>query len=165
MGLFAVPTGLYVAPFEDFYRGETVNGEQRRGPLVGERAVAVKRIYREAGAEMDRACKELPTHIGVELSFMSFLCERQAATLDIEPGKEPGQEEEQVTDSATYRDLQTRFLQDHLTVWFPDLRQSIQTNAKSSLYPGLAQITEAFLARDVSSLQMQISLHDLGWPA
>ena len=95
MGLFAVPTGQYVAPFEDVYRGETVNGEQHRGPLLGERAVAVKRIYREAGAEMDRVCKELPTHIGVELSFMSFLCERQAAALRIEQGVEPlGQDEE-----------------------------------------------------------------------
>ena len=155
MGLFAVPTGQYVAPFEDVYRGESVNGEQHRGPLLGERAVAVKRIYREAGAEMDRVCKELPTHIGVELSFMSFLCERQAAALRIEQGVEPlGQDEEQVMNSVTCRELQTRFLQDHLTVWFPQLHQSIKANAKSPLYRGLAQITEAFLAQDTSSLQI-----------
>jgi TorA maturation chaperone TorD len=156
MGLFAVPTGRYVAPFEDVYRGETVNGDQQRGPLLGERAVAVKRIYREAGAEMDRVCKELPTHIGVELSFMSFLCERQAAALCFEQGVGAlSQDEEQVTDSVTYRELQTRFLQDHLTVWFPQLHKSIQANAKSSLYRGLAQVTEAFLVQDTNNLQTQ----------
>ena len=156
MGLFSVPAGRYVAPFEDVYRGETMNGEQQRGPLLGERAVAVKRIYREAGAEMERACKELPTHVGVELSFMSFLCKRQAAALGFEQGEEPqGQEDEQITNPVIYHELQSRFLQDHLTVWFPQLHQAIRANAKSALYRGLAQITEAFLAFDASSLQTQ----------
>ena len=165
MGLFAVPTGQYVAPFEDVYRGESVNGEQHRGPLLGERAVAVKRIYREAGAEMDRVCKELPTHIGVELSFMSFLCERQAAALRIEQGVEPlGQDEEQVMHSVTCHELQTRFLQDHLTAWFPQLHRSIQANTKSSLYRGLAQVTEALLAQESSSLQMQTFADELIGP-
>ena len=90
---------------------------------------------------------------------MSFLCERQAAALCFEQGVEPlGQDEEQVTDSVTYRELQTRFLQDHLTVWFPQLHKSIQANAKSLLYRGLAQVTEAFLAQDTNKLQTQ-NLH------
>jgi len=154
MNLFAVPIGRYVAPFEDVYRGETVDGDQQRGPLLGERAVAVKRIYRAVGAEMDQACKELPTHIGVELSFMAFLCDKEAEALRNAGQEEEllGQENKAVTNFANYREHQIRFLQDHLTVWFPQLSRSIQEKAKSPLYRGLAQITEAFLTQDISSL-------------
>lgn len=156
MDLFAVPTGRYVTPFEDVYQGTTAEGEPVKGPLLGERAVAVRRMYREAGAEMDRACKELTTHIGVELSFMSFLCEREADAISHErenanPGSSPGE----ATDSVKYRELQIRFLEEHLNDWFPRLSRSIQANAKSRFYRGLARITEEFLAQDTAGLLAQ----------
>lgn len=156
MDIFAVPTGRYVTPFEDVYRGKPMEGKQERGPLLGERAIAVRRIYREAGAEMDRQCKELPTHIGVELSFMSFLCEMEAAAIRNEEGDElQHQKKRRTADSSRYRELQIRFLQEHLNDWFPQLSQSIQANAKSPFYKGLALITEEFLARDTASLIAQ----------
>jgi TorA maturation chaperone TorD len=156
MDLFAVPTGQYVTPFEDVYRGKPVEGKQERGPLLGERAIAVRRIYREAGAEMDRECKELPTHIGVELSFMSFLCEMEAAAIHSEEGNGlQDQKKRKTTDSSRYRELQIRFLQEHLNDWFPQLSQSIQANAKSPFYKGLTLIAEEFLARDTASLSAQ----------
>ena len=147
MNLFAVPTGRYVTPFEDVYRGMEVEGVLKRGPLMGGRTIAARRIYREAGADMNRACKELPTHIGVELSFMSFLCERQAAAID---------EEEQRTaaDCDRYHHFQIRFLREHLNNWFPQLNQTIQANAKSSFYRGLALITAAFLDYDTAGLSL-----------
>lgn len=155
MNLFAVPTGRYVTPFEDVYRGMTVPGMQRRGPLMGERTIAVRRIYREGGADMDRACKELPTHIGVELSFMSFLCERQAATIDDEEGRNPPQEEQKTAKvSDCYHKLQIRFLREHLNGWFPQLNQSIQANARSPFYRGMARITAAFLDYDTAGLSL-----------
>ncbi len=96
---------------------------------------------------------------------MSFLCERQAAALRIEQGVDPiGQDEEQVMNPGTYHELQTRFLQDHLTAWFPQLHRSIQANTRSSLYRGLAQITEAFLAQESSSRQMQTFADELSGP-
>jgi DMSO reductase family type II enzyme chaperone len=150
MDLFAVPMGRYATPFEDVYRGVSVDGKQERGPLLGERAIAVKRLYRQAGAEMDQASKELPTHIGVELSFMAFLCEREAEA--IRGGKE------EATDSTAYRDLQLRFLQEHLAEWFPRLSQSIQASATSQFYRGLAVITEEFLAQDMGMLLVQPDL-------
>jgi TorA maturation chaperone TorD len=153
MGLFAVPTGSYVTPFEDVYRGGgVVDGKLQRGPLLGERAIAVRRLYQQAGAEMDRACKELPTHIGVEISFMGFLCEREAAAIRHADGQARlEQSTAKVANSVRYRELQRRFLQEHLNAWFPQLSQAIQANAKSHFYRGLARITEAFLARDHQS--------------
>jgi TorA maturation chaperone TorD len=153
MALFAVPTGRYLTPFEDVYRGETVNGQRQRGPLLGERAVAVIRLYRAAGAEMARACKELPTHIGVELAFMAFLCEREAAAIHDEEGHAPPRQRQgTAAEFVIYRELQMRFLQEHLNTWFPQLRGSILANATGQLYRGLSLVTEAFLARDMANL-------------
>ena len=118
---------------------------------MGERAVAVKRIYREAGAEMGRDCRELPTHIGVELSYMSFLCEREATAIRDEAEQVlPDEEKRTAADSVRYRILQKKFLDEHLNAWFPKLSRSIQANAKSNFYRGLARITEAFLAADTA---------------
>ncbi len=123
----------------------------KRGPLLGERAIAARRIYRAAGADMDRMCKELPTHIGVELSYMSFLCEREAAAIRDEEGQAlPDEEKRAAADSVRYRILQKKFLDEHLNAWFPHLSRSIQANAKSNFYRGLARITEAFLAADTA---------------
>jgi TorA maturation chaperone TorD len=145
MDLFAVPTGRYVVPFEDVYRGEGSSG-----PLLGEQAIAVIRSYREAGAEMDREIKELPTHVGVELAFMSFLCEQEAVAV-IEGAVTPP-ERDPNADRSRYRRLQTQFLRDHLNSWFPNLSSEIQARASSPLYRGLAIMTEKFLNLDAAGL-------------
>jgi TorA maturation chaperone TorD len=156
MDLFAVPTGRYVTPFEDVYLGK-IPGEKRPfGPLMGQQAIAVQKMYRQAGTQMDQTCKELPTHIGVELSFMNFLCEQEAAAISAK--EENGlqvQGQTTVAASAGYRELQIKFLQEHLNVWFPQLSQMIQFKAKSPFYRGLALITEAFLAADNADLLAQ----------
>jgi len=156
MDLFAVPTGRYVTPFEDVYRGETSDGTPTRGPLMGDRAIAVRRLYRTAGAKMGAECKELPTHIGVELSFMGFLCEQQAASL--RAGLQAAALETETRASADwigYRRIQIIFLQRHLNDWFPQLSEVIQTYAKTPLYRGLALLTEDFLAWDAACLGAQ----------
>jgi len=144
MDLFAVPAGRYVTPFEDVYRGATV--ERKLGPLMGERAIAVRRRYREAGAAVDSDCRELPTHVGVELAFMSFLCAREAGA---QSGT--GDPADRVHPSF-YRGLQLRFLREHLSAWFPQLSRAIQDKASSELYRGLAQLTEVVLERDAAWL-------------
>jgi len=147
MDLFAVPTGRYVTPFEDVYRAKTPDGTTDRGPLMGERAIAVRRLYRAAGAEMDSECKELPTHVGVELAFMGFLCEQQAAAL--RAGLQAA------ADWHGYRRIQIIFLQRHLNDWFPRLSEVIQAHATTPLYRGLALLTEDFLAWDAACLGAQ----------
>lgn len=135
MDLFAVPTGRYVAPFEDVYQGAAESEVPAGGRLLGERAVAARRIYREGGAGMDPACKELPTHIGVELSFMSFLCDKEAA----EPGGT--------------RELQLRFLTEHLNDWFPRLGRTIRERTDSRFYRGVVPLTGEFLSREAAGLR------------
>jgi len=154
MDLFAVPAGRYVTPFEDVYRG--ASAERQLGPLLGEHAVAVKRLYRAAGGDVDESCKELPTHIGVELAFMSFLCGREAAARCAE-GDASAVETGAGAPApcAFYRTLQLRFLREHLNAWFPQLSEAIQERAASDLYRGLAELTEAVLQRDAAWLMSQ----------
>jgi TorA maturation chaperone TorD len=154
MDLFAVPTGRYVTPFEDVYRG--ASAEQQLGPLLGEHAVAVKRLYRAAGGEVEEDCKELPTHVGVELAFMSFLCAREAAAQSGEGDACAGEADANApAPCAYYRSLQLRFLREHLNVWFPQLSNAIQEKASSGLYRGLAELTEVVLERDAAWLMSQ----------
>ena len=140
-----------MTPFEDVYRGIRRDGKQERGPLLGERAVAVKVIYREAGAQMDQACKELPTHIGVELSFMGFLCEREAVTIDERDEDECSEDDKARRKATSIANISKNFCSEHLNNWFPQLNQAIQEKAKSHFYRGLAQLTEDFLAWDMTA--------------
>ncbi len=156
MDLFAVPAGRYVMPFEDIYRGTRMDGHQERGPLLGTQAIAVKIMYRMAGAEMERSCKELPTHIGVELGFMDYLCKRQATAINNE--RRPVSLDEEIgttTDSGVYSELQSRFLNSHLNDWFPQLNKAIQEKANTHFYRSLAQVTEEFIASDTENMMMQ----------
>ena len=148
MGLFSVPAGNYVTPFEDVYRGLRVDGNQERGPLLGDRAVAVKIIYRSTGAGLDKMCRELPTHVGTELSFMSFLCgqEKKCLTRNMNISVEA---DHQASDEAEiYRQWQLMFLHEHLTNWFPQLRRAIEEKAESRYFRCMAQLTQAFLDQD-----------------
>ncbi len=152
MDMFVVPSSRYVTPFEDVYRGRSADGEAGKGPLMGELTIALKRRYRDAGAEMVRACKQLPNHIGVELSFMSFLCNKEAAAIESEEDASRDPCERKAAGSVKYRELQIIFLQEHLNEWFPQLSRSIQARTESNFYRGLALITEEFLALDTAGL-------------
>lgn len=155
MDLFAVPAGRYVTPFEDVYRG--ASAERQLGPLLGAHAVAVKHLYQAAGGEVDENCKELPTHVGVELAFMSFLCAREAAALCAQADPSTGEGGTSgAAPSAYFRALQLRFLREHLNTWFPRLSSAIQEKASSGFYHGLAALTEVVLERDAAWLMSQL---------
>ncbi len=161
MDLFVIPTGYYVAPFEDVYRGQRQDGNQERGPLLGDRAVSVKTFYRAAGANLESTCKELPTHIGIELLFMSFLCEQEANSRDHVGDEEVGSTVEEVLDgkeavAAIYRQWQIKFLHEHITDWFPQLDEAIGKNARSSFYRIVSKISSVFLNVDKDYLLKQV---------
>jgi len=156
MSLFAVPTGRYVSPFEDIYRGKTSDGQLQRGPLLGVRAIAAKRLYREAGAQMDNCCRELPNHIGVELSFMHFLCEQEAAALiDNHVTDQKDTDASVFSLAEIYRAYQIRFLREHLTQWFPLLNEEIQSKSDHVFYRSISNMTQAYLQQDLAILKQQ----------
>jgi len=149
--LFVVPLGRYTTPYEAVYRDEReIAGERVRGLLMGPSTVDVIGRYKAAGAEMDQMVKELPDHVGVELAFMGFLCERESDAL-------------KNGDESLVRELRTRqaeFLNDHLQPWVPLLAQRIREKARIEFYKGLASLTEdtvreslEFLGGDLGSCE------------
>lgn len=142
--LFVVPLGQYTTPYEAVYRDEReVAGKKVRGLLMGPSTVDVIQRYKRTGAQLDSSIKELPDHIGVELAFMEFLCEREAEALEKEGSSE--------------RDLlqkeQATFLSDHLMTWLPRLVQAIHQKGRMGLYKKLATLTEETVREDLASLK------------
>ncbi|MBI4518527.1 MAG: molecular chaperone TorD family protein [Deltaproteobacteria bacterium] len=141
--LFAVPLGRYVTPYEAVYRDErVVGGERVRGLLMGPSTAAVLQAYRDYHFAISPECPELPDHIGVELSFMSLLCERERQGW--EAGDLPA------VNLLLAREL--RFLGDHLLRWVPDLSQRISANARTLFYRGIGHLTEEFIRADAAAL-------------
>ncbi len=140
--LFVVPTGRYVIPYEAVYRDErVVEDEAVRGLLMGPSTVAVKALYREAGAEVAQDLLELPDHVGLELGCMHFLCEAEARAW--ERGESPA--------AARAQQLQWRLLTEHLLQWIPALCRRIRVNAPGPFYRGIADLTEALVSQDAEA--------------
>lgn len=143
-GLFDAPAGQYLAPYESVYRADS-RGEQGQ-PLAlvyGPSTVAVRRLYAEAGAEIAPEFRDLPDHVGMELEFMAFLCEREAEAWG------GGLEE----DAATWQDWQRRFLEEHLGVWIDALCEKMQRLARTGFFRAAASLTAAYVAQERAILK------------
>jgi putative dimethyl sulfoxide reductase chaperone len=141
MDLFKVPTDRYVPPFEAVHRdSRLIEGVPTRGLLMGPSTVDVRRLYRNAGAELRIA--ELPDHIGVELAFLAFLChEEQAARA---AGNQAACD--------NYRQYQRGFLADHVLQWVPDYCQVVHQRSATSHFRTLTAITPDLCRLDHAAL-------------
>ncbi len=140
--LFMVPLGRYVPPYEAVYRDQRQIGDTMVcGLLVGPSTLAVKQLYREAGATISEDIKELPDHVGLELACMEFLCEQEARAW----------EQDDAERAKRTRALQQRLLQEHLLRWVPALCVRIRENAAGPFYRGIAGLTEASLKREAET--------------
>jgi TorA maturation chaperone TorD len=117
-------------PYESLYRG---------GPSVmAEPALAVRKVYADAGYGLPAGSNELPDYVGLELDFMRFLCEAEARAW-----KEQGQGRalEHLTNGR-------EFLSKHVVEWVPAFCDEVLTHAREDFYRGMAQITRAFVILD-----------------
>lgn len=131
--LFVLPSG--VRPNESFY----LDPNQRLG---GHITVAVQRFYQGAAAQLTTDCLELADHIGVELEFMSFLCDIEAQLW--EPCNQDGLNQ--------CLAFQNDFLTAHLLRWHRALCQKVIEESELDIYQALAQFTISFLETERVSL-------------
>lgn len=92
-------------------------------------------IYRSEGLGKQDTWKEAEDHIAVELEFMQILCARTAEALFADEEKR----------ALNLLVTQRNFLNDHLLSWTPMLTGDLRKLAKTSLYQGLAFLTDGFL--------------------
>jgi TorA maturation chaperone TorD len=117
-------------PYESVWRGE--------GKLMGKVTASVLRTYNEAGMELASGTTEPPDHIGIELSYLSYLCSRQA---DAHRSRDS-------TDTARYSRMQYDFLRQHVLRWVPSFCQQIAQADTTGFYRGIAILTKEFLLAD-----------------
>lgn len=139
--LFVVPLGRYVTPYEAVYRG-TGGVRGKKGLLMGASTVAVLQSFKQAGVKASDDFLDLPDHAGLELSFMCYLCNKQAEALNRGDNQQ----------SSTFFQMQKSFLEEHLACWIPGLCTRIFDNAQELFYKGVAKLIEAFIASEAETL-------------
>ncbi|OIP62409.1 MAG: hypothetical protein CO150_10075 [Nitrospirae bacterium CG_4_9_14_3_um_filter_53_35] len=142
--LFIVPSGRYLTPYENVYRGRSIEGGQEvLGLLQGPYTISVKDEYHKAGAEMDKDYKDLPDFIGLEFSFMHFLCERETKAWKANN-----------TDNAMeLLCLEKAFIRNHMIRWIPELCAMARSRTKNDFMTGMSLLTEAFLGMEMETLE------------
>lgn len=124
--LFVLPSG--VLPHESIYLDENKR-------LGGRVTAGVQRYYENAAAKLTNACLDLPDHIGVELEFMSFLCDLEAQL----------REQADVAGLQKCLQIQHGFLTQHLLRWHQSFCAKVLASSNSGAYRALANLTIAFL--------------------
>lgn len=126
-------TRLFLGPlplplYESVYRSES-------GLMNQEETAAVRRKYQEAGLLLHPESSFPEDHIGAEIEFIFFLCQKAAQS---------EKEEEQESLSRRQQD----FLRDHLSVWVAPFCDRLFSAAHSSYFRGVAKMTKGFILWD-----------------
>ncbi len=124
---------LFIGPlpiplYESIYRSKT-------GLFMQEETVDVKKRYMEAGLAVNPGNPFPDDHIGAELEFIFFLCQKAAQAEDKKLRE-------------TLLKLQEKFFQDHLAVWISPLCDRLYQEAESSYFKGVARMTKGFVTWD-----------------
>jgi putative dimethyl sulfoxide reductase chaperone len=135
--LFVGPFALLAPPYGSVY----LEGERR---LMGDSTLAVGECYHEVGLEVAAGFNGTPDHIAVELEFMHFLIIKELDALGCG-----------FLDRArNFRQKQRAFLERHLAAWVPDFSRSVQEQAATQFYQGLAATTRIFIESDSDRLRI-----------
>jgi TorA maturation chaperone TorD len=126
--LFVGPFALLSPPYGSIY----LDGERR---LMGDSTLSVDECYHEVGLEVAAGFNGTPDHIAVELEFMHFLIVKEMSALI---GGE-------LDRAQNFRQKQRVFLQRHLAAWVPDFSRSVEEQAQTGFYQGLALATRIFI--------------------
>lgn len=100
-----------------------------------EQTIQVRKWYRRFGLETQKLHKEPDDHIGLEMSFLSYLSGAALQAL----------EENQQNRFEQLLDNQEQFLTEHLLNWGPHWCSLVKKNARTDFYQGLAVLTDGTL--------------------
>jgi TorA maturation chaperone TorD len=136
--LFIIPDkNYYVTPYESVY----ITGLLSQAPTM-----QVKRIYDKNGLEISKDFDDFPDHIGIELEYMHYLCDREAKSWESNHGE----------DILKYLNNEMEFLEKHLGVWAKSLGEKILNKSENDFYKGIAELLTAFIEYDKKILYESI---------
>jgi len=142
--LFDVPGKQYLAPYESVYRRDSLDSEgQPVGLVYGPSTYEVIQMYQQAGVKIASAFLDLPDHVGMELEFLRFLCEKEAEAWQVSDAEK----------ALKYLNWQRRFLQQHLATWIDTLCDKMSKIASSGFYRAAAMMTKEYIALDKKNIE------------
>jgi TorA maturation chaperone TorD len=137
--LMVGPGKGYVPPYGSVYLDPSATGS--RPQLWGPSTAAALELYRAAGLEP--AAGQIPDHLALELKFMQFLCEREAAA---------ARQDDQAA-VARWRRRQADFLHDHLGRWAPAWAAAAGPAAGHPFYATMVRVLVQFLEDEQTEYQ------------
>ncbi len=127
-----VGSGMPMAPpWESFYRTE-------ERLMVSNHTLGVRAFYERFGLVSERKDQEPEDHIGLELEFMGWLCDRYGQCV----------RKGDVREAALTLQAQRDFLDDHLLQWVARFCEEVARSAWTDFFHGMANLTEGFVAWD-----------------
>lgn len=139
-------TRLFIGPGPHLSPHESLHveaGNPADNSLWGPQTVEVKRFIEATGLRYEDGFTGLPDHISAEFELMQKLAERESRAWT------EGEEE----DAEQCRDVQKRFLADHLVRWVPGFCDKVVDQASSSFYREMASLAKAFLQFEQTTLE------------
>jgi TorA maturation chaperone TorD len=116
--------------------------DKGRGLLWGEQTAQVKAFIESCGFEYGPDQALIPDHISIELEFMGHMSEREALSWEAMKDEEAG----------ACREIQKRFMEEHLLRWVPLLCEKVIRSSNLLFYAEMAALTKNFLEFDGSEL-------------
>ncbi|MCF8211140.1 MAG: molecular chaperone TorD family protein [Rhodoferax sp.] len=128
-------TRLFVGPMEALAKPYGSSWLPASAPTEDLELPTVLELYSEGGFEIDADFMELPDHVAVELEFLYLLLfkKNQAAAAMNQDAL------------ASIKELQQRFLSQHLGLWIGPFGAAVQQGAQTAFYPQLAKLTALFV--------------------
>ena len=131
-------TRLFLGPGKHISPHESIHHEKdnsKWGQLWGDSTVEVKKFIETTGLEYQTDFKGLPDHISVELEFMQQLTLREEQAW-----------EDADTEGAAYcRNIEEKFIEEHLIPWVPEFCEKIMQETELPFYRDLAALTRNFI--------------------
>jgi len=129
-------SSLMVPPYESCYTN-------KHALVMNKETISdIVKFYEQSGLFFPDESDILPDHIAVEFEFMSYLLEQEyhcGVNNDPEKAREIIKRE-------------VNFLQNHLTIWVPELLEKLRDYSNHIFYNNLAGITDIFLAKELDYL-------------
>jgi TorA maturation chaperone TorD len=130
-------TRLFIGPspiplYESVYRSES-------GLIMQEETLAVRKKYMEAGLVVNPKESLPDDHIGTELEFIFYLCQKATQAEDGEARE------------ALLR-MQQNFFREHLMLWVSPLCDRLFQEAQSPYFKGVARMTKGFVNWDYQEI-------------
>lgn len=138
-------TRLFLGPGKHISPHESVHHEREDGQwgkLWGASTVEVKKFIEATGLSYTDDYKGMPDHISVEFEFMQQLILRE----------EQAWMDEDADKAASCRQVEKKFIKEHLIRWVPAFCEMVIQEAELPFYHAMAALTRSFIELEMEEM-------------